>query len=340
MFEQSERFIKSDTNPNPELLIDYAQERGSDYQYHDYLVKIRKIGRQAISGMDIPSREILGYEFRFKLTNGFPIITERDLTRGTTPEIISSYESRPELRPLSGPLKQAIGETIAFNNGARTQNELESYGCTHFWKPWTIGSEAKRKAEKRGLPVGDLGDGSYGAIFHDFPYEGGTFDQYKNLVSQIRSRPELRTHLITPYFPPYITRSPEYIQKTLIVPCHGMEHYFVNTDNKTISMIHIQRSADSPVGLPFNFAGHAANLMMVGQVTGYKPDEYIHYVCDGHIYEPQIECVDELVKRMPYPFPKLYIDPTVKNIEDFRVEHFKIQELYAHPPMKMGEIAI
>lgn len=320
-------------------LVDYKADREPDLQYHELLAKIRLKGRAALSGMDQGSAEILGHMMRFDLSNGFPLITERDLTRGSTPEIIASYESNLALRPVAGPLKQSLAEIIAFINGARTEEELESYGC-NFWKPWTVGPDAEKKAAKRGLEVGDLGPGSYGAAFHDFPNGETSFNQYEAMIDQINNRPELRTHIITPFIPEYITRAPGYQQKVLVVPCHGLQHYNIDVHNKEISLVHWQRSADTPIGLPFNMVHYAALLMMVGQVTGYKPKELVFQLSNAHMYEASTSNVDELLRREPYAFPKMLLDPTIKRLEDFRPEHFFVQDYNAHPPMRMDGLAV
>lgn len=321
---------------NTESLVSYAESREPDLQYHELLERIRKTGRAAISGMDKPSTEILGHMMRFDLSNGFPLITERDLTRGTSQEIIDSYESKPEYRPVTGAVRQGLGEIIGFINGARTQEELEAYGCK-FWAPWT---SDPAKAEKRGLELGDLGPGSYGAAFHDFPDGDGTFNQYQAMIEQIKTRPELRTHIISPFIPQYISRAPGRTQKVLVVPCHGLQHYNIDVENKEISLVHWQRSADVPIGLPFNMVHYAALLMMVGQVTGYKPKELVFQLSNAHIYEQHNELVDELLTREPYAFPRLTIDPSITKLEDFRVEHFAIEDYHAHPPMPMGGTAV
>lgn len=315
----------------------YNPDRQPDYQYHELLERIRTKGRVALSGMDQGSKEILGHMMRFDLADGgFPLITERDLTRGTSEEIIKSYKSNPELHPVSGPIRQSLGEILAFINGARTQAELESYGCK-FWKPWT---SDLAKAAKRGLELGDLGPGSYGAAFHNFPDNGETFNQFSNMIEQIKARPELRTHIITPFIPQYISRAPDRQQKVLVVPCHGLQHYNIDSYNKEISLVHWQRSADVPIGLPFNMVHYAALLMMVGQVTGYKPKELVFQISNAHIYDQHTEKVDELLTREPYAFPRLILDPSVDKLEDFRVEHFMIQDYYAHPPINMGGTAV
>lgn len=320
--------------------FEYNNVRVPDTQYRDLLNSV-KAGRPAHSGMDQGSTELLGPDtMRFDLANGFPLITERDLTRGTRPDIIANYESKPERRPIAGAAKQALGEILGFMNGARTQEELEAYGCS-FWKPWT---SDERKAEKRGLELGDLGPGSYGAAFHDFPTDGDvpSFDQYEAMVDQINDRPELRTHIISPFIPPLISRAPGREQKVLVVPCHGLQHYNIDTENQEISLVHWQRSADVPIGLPFNFAHYAALLMMVGQVTDYKPRELIYQISNAHIYDQHKEVVEDLTseERTPFAFPKLHLDPSVKRLKDFRVEHFEIEEYYAHPPINMGGTAV
>lgn len=317
-------------------LVHYDPDRVPDRQYHALLQRIRKTGRAALSGMDEGSHEILGHTLTFDLSNGFPLITERDLTRGTTVEIIANYESKPERRPVAGPMKQGLAEIIAFVNGARTQEELESYGCK-FWAPWTTDPA---KAEKRGLELGDLGPGSYGAAFHDFPDGETTFNQYKNMIEQIKARPELRTHIITPFVPQLISRAPGRQQQVLVVPCHGLQHYNIDTLNKEISLVHWQRSADVPIGLPFNLVHYAALLMMVGQVTGYKPRELVFQLSNAHIYDQHTELVDELLEREPFAFPRLTIDPSVTRLEDFRTEHFFIEDYQAHAPINMGGTAV
>lgn len=318
--------------------VEVNPNREPDEQYKELLVRIRQTGKRAISGMDQASTEILGHQMVFNFENGgFPLITERDLMRGTTPEIIASYQPNLTHRLVTGPVKQALGEIIGFMNGARTQEELEAYGCS-FWKPWTTDP---RKAEKRGLELGDLGPGSYGAAFHDFPIpEGGTFNQYQAVVDQINARPELRTHIVTPYIPPYIFRAPGYEQKVLVVPCHGLQHFNVDVENREISLVHWQRSADVPIGLPFNMVHYGAMLMMMGQVTGYKPKEVVYQLSNAHIYDQHREHVDELIDRPVFKSPILKLDPTVKRLQDFRVEHFSVEEYEANPPMNMGGTAV
>ncbi len=317
--------------------VKYKSNRQADEQYKALLRRIYDTGTAAVSGMDEGSREVLGATLEYDLENGFPLITERDLTRVSTPEVIASYVSDESHRPLAGMVKQAVGEILGFINGARTQEQLESYGCK-FWKPWT-GDE--RKAKKRGLELGDLGPGSYGAAFHDFPtLEEGTFDQYRVMIEQIKSRPELRTHIITPFIPQYISRAPGRQQKVLVVPCHGLQHYNIDVAKGEISLVHFQRSGDVPIGVPFNMVHYALLLIMVAQVTGYKPRKLVHFISNAHMYNQHTEMVEELLSRPAYPFPLLKVDPTISRLEDFRVEHFSLEAYKAHPPIRMGGTAV
>lgn len=317
--------------------VAYKKDRKADEQYKALLRRIRDTGSTAVSGMDEGSTEVLGAILEYDLENGFPLITERDLTKVSTPEAIATYESDKTHRPLAGMVKQSVGEILGFINGARTQEELEAYGCK-FWKPWT---SDEAKAKKRGLEVGDLGPGSYGAAFHDFPtLEEGGFDQYKVMIEQMKDRPELRTHIITPFIPQYISRAPGRQQKVLVVPCHGLQHYNIDVAKGEMSLVHFQRSGDVPIGVPFNMVHYALLLILVAQVTGYKPRKLVHIISNAHMYNQHKEMVDELLARPAHSFPQLLVDPSVKNIEDFRTEHFSIKEYTAHPPIRMGGTAV
>ncbi|MFA6414541.1 MAG: thymidylate synthase [Candidatus Paceibacterota bacterium] len=239
----------------------------------------------------------------FYLSNGVPLITERAINFW----------------------RKAVAEIIAFINGARTIDEITLYGCD-FWKDY------RGKGAGLGLEPDDMGPGSYGAAFHDFPLPGGsTLNQFAQLIQQILSYPSLRTHLVTPWIPFYTARGPN--RKVIVAPCHGWIQFRVM--NGKLCLLLWQRSSDLAVGGPSNIIQYAALLLMVCQVTGYTPGYFAHLFGDVHIYENQIDAVQELVKREPRPFPILRLDPTVKNLFDFRVEHFSLEEYNPHPAMKI-----
>lgn len=311
--------------------VNYYEQRTPDEQYKELLDRISREGVTANSGMDEESKQILGHIMRFDMENGFPMITERDLMTSIKTDPVE-YESNLEQRHFRMSARQGLGEIIGFINGARTVEELAEYG-NKWWKFWAT----EEKCEKRGLNPGDLGPGSYGAAFHDYPHpEGGTFNQFENIIQQIKERPELRTHVITPFIPPYMIRVEGVQQKVVVVPCHGQLRFDVNTEENEISLVHQQRSADAPVGLPFNMVHYGALLSMMGEVTGYKPKELVYFIDNAHIYKRHYDHVEEILERDSYPYPKLSMRKDVDGLFEYRVEDFMIEDYKAHPPMNMG----
>lgn len=284
-------------------------ERTPDFQYQERLKIILEEGELARdTPQGVGALTCFGAlpPMVFDLKNGVPFITERSVTAFW---------------------KKALGEIIAFINGARTIEEIESYG-SDFWNDY------KGKGSDLGLAPNDMGPGSYGAAFHDFedPSTGGTLNQFAEIVDQINKYPHVRTHLVTPWKPYYTGRGPR--RKVIVAPCHGWLHFRVL--NGRLHMRMDQRSADMPIGVPSNMIMYSALLLMMSQVTGYKPGVYTHSFADAHIYEDQTESVRKLLTRTPYAFPVLRLDPTVKSLFDFRVDHFTLDEYEAHKGLKIA----
>jgi thymidylate synthase len=263
-------------------------ERTVDHQYQDLLKEILEKGITTPSQQGVDAITLIGPKnLHFKLENGFPLINERNMA----PKI-------SEKLPVTI-WQQAIGEILAFVNGARTQKELEKFGC-NWWRWWVT----KEKCEKRGLEEGDLGPGSYGAAFHDFPTaEGGTYNQFKNIIEQIKEFPHLRTHFISPWIPQYTIRGEGKQQRVVVAPCHGWIHIRVINNKLTLHMI--QRSCDVPVGLPQNLIQYAALALAIAQVTGTEAYEYVHSFSDAHIYVDQMPAVETMLAREPRALPTL-----------------------------------
>lgn len=280
-------------------------ERTPDTQYRDRLMTILERGELVkVTAQGIGALTCFGTlpQMVFDLSNGIPLITERRI----------------------GFWRKAVAEIIAFVNGARTLDEIASYGCD-FWEDY--------RYKNVGLPLmpGDLGPGSYGPAFHDFPMPGGALNQFEQALEQIRDYPNMRTHRITPWVPFYTARGPR--RMVNVAPCHGELHFRVM--NGKLHMRMDQRSADMPIGVPSNMIQYGALLMMMCQVTGYRPGNYIHSFSDAHIYENQLDAVRELIKREPRPFPVLRLDPSVNNLFAVRVEHFLLKEYDPHPAMQI-----
>lgn len=292
-------------------------ERTVDTQYQDLLRRVLTEGREVvpihsrINEEPVTSKMVVGHQMRFDMRNGFPLITERD---------------------MSGPfLKAALGEHIGFLNGARTHEELKEYGCK-FWNRWVT----KEKCELFGLEEGDLGDGSYGAAWAAFPTsEGAPFNQVEHVIRQLKERPYLRTHLISPWVPQYVIQHEDLQRRTVVAPCHGWIHILAFPEEKELAIHHFQRSADTPVGLPFNIVQYAAFGMMVGHLMDYEMVEYVHTLSDAHIYSNQFEHVEQVLEREPRRFPTMTLNAEgVERITDFRPEHFVLGDDYEpHPKM-------
>ena len=243
----------------------------------------------------------------FDLSNGVPLITERS---------------------CSAFWKKAVAEIIAFINGARMIGDIHSFG-TDFWEAY------RGKGTKLGLKPDDMGPGSYGAAFTDFPAETADgrrygLNQFEQLLQQLKDFPQMRTHLVTPWVPYYTARGPA--RKVIVAPCHGWLHF--RLINGRLDMRMDQRSADVPIGVPSNMIQYAALLLMVCGVTGHKPGRYIHSFGDAHVYENQIDKVRDLVTREPRPFPRLFLKPR-SNLFDFRIEDFELDEYDPHPGMRI-----
>lgn len=265
-------------------------------------------GESVTTRQGVDAITLMQQTLTYDLAQGFPVITERDLTK---------FWRKP------------IGELCAFINGATSDDELRNFGCD-WWTPWTV----KEKTVKRGLQEGHLGPGSYGGAFKHFP--DGTddgFDQFGSLVEEIIKYPTLRTHFITPWIPQYQIRD---TAKTTISPCHGWVH--VRIINNRIHLHMFQRSGDVPVGVPSNMIQYAALMLMLEQLTGYKAGIYYHTISDAHIYNNQIEAVNQMLNRKPYPLPLVVINQAgrkITDIHDFRAEHFDLSGYKAHPGLRI-----
>ena len=300
-----------------------ASERVPDSQYQNLLRNILEKGVRTPSQQGVDAITLMAPgPIRFKFENGFPIINERNMA-----------PKESERLPVTV-WQQAIGEICGFINGAHTQGELEKFGC-YWWKSWVT----PEKCGKRGLETGDLGPGSYGAAFHDFPTaDGGHFNQFQHIVEQIIEEPQLRTHFVSPWIPQYIGRGKGKQQKVVVAPCHGWVHIRIIDNKLTLHMM--QRSGDTPVGVPSNMVQYAALTMMLAHVTGTEPYEFIHSISDAHIFVDQIPAVETMLSREARPFATMTLNTEKKNLFDFRKEDFTLSDYNPHPGIAGIPVAI
>lgn len=295
--------------------LPYA-ERPAAVQYRSILARVMSDGEWAATQQGPRARTLFQQTMKFRLRDGFPMITERSLER---------FWRKP------------IGELCAFINGATTIAELEKFGCD-WWRSWAT----DEKTRSKGLEPGEIGPGSYGAAFQAFPTaEGVPFDQFQHLVEQLRELPDIRTHFVSPWIPQYQARGAGKSRRTTVAPCHGWVH--VRVINGRLHLHMFQRSGDLPIGVPANMIQYGALLLMLEQLTGYEADSYYHTISDAHIYEDQVSFVEEMLAREPLPLPTVTLNDNglrVSSIHDFRAEHFGLADYAPHSAMSNIPVAV
>jgi len=287
----------------------YAQ-RTPDTQYQDILHRLLTKGREVHPIHGEKARMIVGVQMRFSMENGFPVHPLRDLSKS---------------------FPGALGELVGFLHGAHTLETLSEYGCPKvFWDKWVT----KERCDIFGLPEHDLGDGSYGAAWAAFPQpNSGPFNQVAHLIKQIKERPFLRTHFLSPWIPFFALQHKDLVRKVVVAPCHGWVHVLAFPETKELALHHFQRSGDMPVGVVLNMIEYASLGLLISRELGYTFIEYVHTISDAHLYESQVPFVEELLMREPVPFPTVTLDEKVSSVLEARREHFTLEDYHPHPHM-------
>ena len=213
-------------------------------------------------------------------------------------------------------LKSIIYELLWFLKGDTNVKYLQDNGV-RIWNEW---------ADKDG----NLGP-VYGYQWRSWPdHNGGHIDQISNAIEQIKHNPDSRRLIVSAW-------NVADIDTMKLPPCHCLFQFYVA--NGRLSLQLYQRSADTFLGVPFNIASYALLLMMIAQVTGLKPGEFIHTTGDTHLYLNHLEQVKLQLTREPRPLPKMIINPDVKDIFDFKYEDFTLEGYDAWPHIK-GDVAV
>ncbi len=213
-------------------------------------------------------------------------------------------------------MKSIVHELLWFLNGDTNIAYLNSNGVS-IWNEW---------ADENG----DLGH-IYGYQWRSWPGpDGKTFDQISEVVRSLKNNPDSRRHIVSAW---NVAEVPD----MALPPCHVMFQFYVA--NGKLSCHLYQRSADVFLGVPFNIASYALLTMMMAQVTGYKPGEFVHSLGDTHIYLNHLEQVKLQLSREPMPLPTLRLNPEVKNIFDFKYSDITLEGYLSHPAIK-ADIAV
>ena len=291
-------------------------------QYHDLVQHIIDNGYWKDDRTGTGTYSVFGYQMRFNLEAGFPLVTTKKLFT-----------------------KAIIHELLWFLNGDSNIQYLCQNGV-RIWDDWPFATY-KKSAEYAGEDIktfaqrvatdeafakqwGELGP-VYGYQWRSWPTpSGGSVDQIANLIQQIKTNPNSRRLIVSAWNVPYI-------DTMALPPCHTMFQFYVL--NGKLSCQLYQRSADVFLGVPFNIASYALLTMMVAQVTGLGLGDFVHTFGDVHLYSNHLEQAKLQLSRDCRPLPKMKINPEVKSIFDFKYEDFALENYDTHPHIA-GEVAV
>lgn len=266
--------------------------------YLDLMRYVRDHGVEKSDRTGTGTKSIFGYQMRFDLSKGFPLVTTKKCH-----------------------LKSIIHELLWFIKGESNIAYLKENGVK-IWDDWATED-------------GELGP-VYGVQWRNWPAANGeTIDQLTQLINDLKTNPDSRRHIITAWNPavlPDTSVSPNENAengKQALPPCHTLFQFYVL--NGKLSCQLYQRSADIFLGVPFNIASYSLFTMMIAQVCDLELGEFIHTFGDAHLYLNHLEQVDEQLSRQPLSLPTMAINPEVKNIFDFTFDDFELKDYQAHP---------
>ncbi|MCP4356779.1 MAG: thymidylate synthase [Chloroflexi bacterium] len=257
-------------------------------QYLDLMGHVLENGVQRGDRTGVGTIGVFGYQMRFNLADGFPVITTKKLH-----------------------LKSIIYELLWFLQGDTNVRYLQENGV-RIWNEW---------ADENG----DLGP-VYGYQWRSWPTaDGRHIDQISNVLHSLQHNPNSRRHIVSAW-------NVADVDNMALPPCHCLMQFFV-ADGRLSCQLY-QRSADIFLGVPFNIASYALLTMMIAQVTGYEPGEFVHTFGDAHLYLNHLEQAQLQLTRNPLPLPQMRLNSAVTNLFDFRYEDFELVNYQCHAHIK------
>lgn len=291
-------------------------------QYHDLMRHVLEHGVTKEDRTGTGTISVFGYQMRFNLEDGFPLLTTKKLhLRSIIHELLWFLQGETNIQPLAAE-KVRIWDDWPF---AKYQKSAE-------YKGEDIREFADKVASDSDFAAkwGNLGP-VYGYQWRSWPAPNGEhIDQITQVINQIKSNPDSRRLIVSAW-------NVGQIDQMALPPCHAFFQFYV-ADGK-LSLQLYQRSADIFLGVPFNIASYALLLMMVAQVCDLKPGEFVHTLGDAHIYSNHIDQVKLQLSRDCRPLPTMTITPEIKDIFKFKIEDFTLSNYDPHPHIK-GEVAV
>jgi thymidylate synthase len=262
-------------------------------QYLDLLRKVRDDGVRRMDRTGVGTLGLFGYQMRFDLAEGFPLVTTKKLH-----------------------VKSIIHELLWFLSGSTNIGYLQENGV-RIWDEW---------ADENG----ELGP-VYGKQWRSWAApDGRSIDQIAHVVEAIRTNPYSRRHIVSAW-------NPADVDAMALPPCHCLFQFHV-AEGKLSCQLY-QRSADIFLGVPFNIASYALLTLMVAQVTGLAPGDFVHTLGDAHLYLNHLEQADLQLQRAPKPLPRLELNPDARSLFDFVYGDFRLTGYEAHPHIK-AQVAV
>jgi len=265
--------------------------------YLDLMRHVRDHGTQKGDRTGTGTRSVFGYQMRFDLSEGFPLVTTKKVH-----------------------LKSIIHELLWFLKGDTNTRYLTENGV-RIWNEWATED-------------GSLGP-VYGFQWRNWPTpDGKLVDQIADVVEQIKSKPDSRRLIVSAWnvadLPDESISPQENVMngKMALAPCHAFFQFYV-ADGKLSCQLY-QRSADIFLGVPFNIGSYALLTMMIAQVCGLKVGDFVHTFGDAHLYSNHAEQVETQLARQPFPLPTMKINPDINNIFDFTFEDFELLDYQCH----------
>jgi len=283
-------------------------------QYLDLMKDIIENGHDHEDRTGVGRRSVFGRQLRFKMSDGFPLVTTRTIST-----------------------KALKHELLWFISGSKNNKELNKVGV-HIWDPWAIKEKDKEFFNYAGENDYDAFEGSigniYGPAWRNAP---GHIDQLQRLITELKERPFSSRLVISAWIPSWIPNdnlSPAenvLLGKGVLAPCHVLQQYIVKQVDgvKYLSLLMYQRSTDTAIGAPYNIAQYAMLLHMMAQVVGMVPDEFIWSSGDTHLYLNQLELAKEQIMRKPLGLPTLELNKDITSIDDFRYDDIRIMNYHS-----------
>ena len=270
-------------------------------QYLDLMRHVKENGAQKGDRTGTGTVSVFGYQMRFDLAAGFPLVTTKKCH-----------------------LKSIIHELLWFLKGETNIQYLKDNGVS-IWNEW---------ADENG----NLGP-VYGYQWRSWPLPNGQFiDQISQVIESIEKKPNSRRLIVSAWnvadLPDESVGPQDNVRqsKMALAPCHAFFQFYV-ADGKLSCQLY-QRSADIFLGVPFNIASYALLTLMIAQVTGLEPGDFIHTLGDAHLYSNHLDQAALQLSRTPYPLPAMRLNQNVKSIFDFKYDDFELINYQSHPPIK------